>query len=322
MYGSIVSMLIAVSICGVLLYRMIGQQDLWQHFRRDTISVPWREILAFTVPLLSTDILFLFMYGFDVILLEYFGNITDVAAYRSVGPVARLNSVVFTTFTILYAPQASRLFARNDTKGINELYWKTATWIAVLTFPVFIASFSLAQPLTLLLFGNEYADSGKLLAILAVGYYVNAALGFNGTTLTIYRRVWYIAFVSLLSATINLGLNYLLIPRYGATGAAVGTATTLIINNSLKQVGLLMGTGVNVVDRRYIRVYVIIAASAVALLAAQYFGNLHFIVSVALAVAVFLLVVRTNRDLLDVTETFPELMRIPFVPFLLGKPRQ
>lgn len=321
MFGTVVSSALGVTICSVVLYRMMTKEGVWQHFDRKNIDIPWREILVFTLPLLSTDILFLVMNGLDVVLLEYYGSLEDVAAYRAVQPFARLNLVVYTTFTVLFTPQASRFFARSDRKGINELYWKTATWIAVLTFPVFIASFSLAEPLTIFMFGEQYADSGKLLSILAVGYYMNAALGFNGTTLTIYRMVWYVACSSIFVAALNLAINFLLIPKYGATGAAIGTSVTLIVHNLIKQSGLLFGTGVNFADRRYIRVYAIISASAVGLWLIQHFANFNIFVSSILGVVIILIVVRTNRAALDVNDTFPELNKVPLIPLLLGKPR-
>jgi len=320
-YGYVVSAVLGVVICGAILYRMIDREGLLAYCRWNSLEVPWREVLAFTLPLLSTDLLFMMMYGLDVVLLQHFSGTADVAAYRAVQPIARLNQIVFTTFTILYTPAASRLFARNNSEGINHLYWKTATWIAVLTFPVFVASFSLGQPLTVLLFGARYEGSGTILALLALGYYFNAALGFNGTTLTIYRRVWYVSALAFVTAIFNVAINLILIPRYGALGAAIGTASSLMLHNLLKQAGLLLGTGVHVLDRRYLRVYAVIVCSTAGLWAAQHFGDLPAVVSFPLAAAVCLFVVRSNRDLLDVTETFPEMMRIPFIPLLLGKSR-
>lgn len=317
--GMVVSVAGAVLICAYVLYRMMEEQGLWEHCNRHEVEIPLRDILAFTLPLLSTDVLFLVMNGLDVVLLEHYGNLSDVAAYRAVNPFARLNLVVYTTFTLLFTPQASRLFARNDREGINDLYWKSATWIAVLTFPVFAASFSLAKPLTPFLFGKEYSESGRILAILALGHYINASLGFNGTTLTIYRMVWWVALSTMIVAVLNVLLNLFLIPRYGAIGAAVGTTTTLIMHNIMKQAGLFFGTGVQFADRRYLRVYGIIALSAVSLWLVEHFGNLNIFVGAALGVLIFLVVVRTNRTTLAIDETFPELGRIPFIKLLLGQ---
>ena len=105
-------------------------------------------------------------------------------------------SLVFLPFT----PLAARMFARHDREGINQLYWQTAIWIAVLSFPLFALTFSLADPLTVTLFGERYEGSAVYLSLLALGYYFNAALGFNGLTLKVYGRLRYIVTINILAA--------------------------------------------------------------------------------------------------------------------------
>jgi O-antigen/teichoic acid export membrane protein len=96
-------------------------------------------------------------------------------------PAAQLNQLACSAFLLLFTPHAARLFARGDRTGVGRLYWQTTVWIAVVSFPIFLLTFALAKPLTLLLFGDRYESSAVLLAILAFGYYFQAALGFNAT---------------------------------------------------------------------------------------------------------------------------------------------
>ncbi len=317
--GYLAASAVGVLICTVVLLRAMRDRGLLEHWKRNSMVVPWKEVLLFTTPLLTTDLVYMLMNALNIVLLGYFGTTGDVAAFTVVLPVARLNQIVFTTFALLYTPQAARLFARDDRPGLNRLYWQTAAWIAVMTFPVFVLSFSLAQPLTVLLYGERYAESGVILALMSFGYYFNAALGFNGTTLSIYRKVGYIAVLNFVTALVNVAANFVLIPKYGAIGAAVATSGTLVVHNICKQSGLLLGTGINVFEWRYFRIYLGILLSAGLLMTAQWIGEFPFYISFVLAGIVFLLVVRMNRKLLHIETTFPELMRIPFVPRLLGK---
>ena len=71
---------------------------------------------------------------------------------------------------LLFTPLAARLFARGDRAGIRELYWRTAAWMAVFSFPVFALTFVCAHELTVALFGERYASSAPVLALLALGY--------------------------------------------------------------------------------------------------------------------------------------------------------
>lgn len=317
--GYLAAAAIGVGIYATLLFRLLKSEGLIAHFR-GPIEIPWAEVLTFTIPLLTTDLLHIFTNGMDGVILGYFTGAESVAALRAVRPTAVLNEIVFTSFGILFTPQAARLFARRDAEGINHLYWQSATWIAMLTFPVFLMTFSLAQPLTELLFGTRYHGSGALLAVLSLGYYVQAAFGFNGTTLTIYRRVGYVAAMNFGVALLSICLSLLLIPRYGAMGAAFSTCTTLIVHNIFKQVGLLLFTDVRLFDRRYLRVYLLVACGAGAMLAVQWLADLSVYLSTVVAALLFVGTLRMNRDLLDVDKTFPELLRLPLMPQLLGRP--
>ncbi|MCZ7573791.1 MAG: flippase [Ardenticatenaceae bacterium] len=315
--GYLASGTIAVAVYTVILFQTLRTQGLFQHFDRQNITIPAREILSFTIPLLTSDLVYVVMNTMDAVLLERFQSTVDVAALRAVQPTAKMNQFVLTSFTLLFTPLAARLFAKNDRDGINNLYWQTAIWIAVISFPVFALTFSLARPLTLLLYGARYEQSAIILALLSFAYYFNAALGQNGLTLKVFGMVRYIVIVDVLATIVNLGVNLLLIPRYGALGAAIGTASTLIAFNIFKQAGLAFGTGITLFDPRYFKVYASIAISAFSLFLVQLVPAIPPYVDFALAAIVSLLVLRLNRKSLNVEQTFPELLRFPLAQRLL-----
>ena len=185
-------------------------------------------------------------------------------------------------------------------------------------FLVTMLTFSCAAPLVRLIYGERYADSGLLLAILSIGYYFNAALGFNGVTLKVYGRLKYIVTINLGAIAACFAASWLLIPSYGAIGAAAATGSTLIVHNLLKQVGLHRATSVDPLDRGYLSVYGWIVLAVLATLLPQWMLPVHPAVSVVLALAVSLAVLRRTRHALALTETFPEIARLPVVRSLLA----
>jgi O-antigen/teichoic acid export membrane protein len=112
---------LGVVIFTVILFRTLRAQNLFQHFNLRTVAVPWREVLAFTVPLLTSDLVYTVMNSMDAVLLERFQGTVDVAAFRAVQPAARMNQIVLASFGLLFTPVAARMFARNDREGINNL---------------------------------------------------------------------------------------------------------------------------------------------------------------------------------------------------------
>jgi O-antigen/teichoic acid export membrane protein len=179
---------------------------------------------------------------------------------------------------------------------------------------------SLAEPLTTLLFGPRYADAGAVLAILAVGHYVNAALGFNALTLRVQGAVRLIVAVDVASAIANIVASLILIGRFGALGAAIATSGTLVLQNVLYQAGLVSGP-IGWPERRALGVYVQLAIVALALLVIQSLLQLPFLVGALVAGAASLLVVGLNRATLQLDVYFPELRRIPVLSRLLGSDR-
>jgi O-antigen/teichoic acid export membrane protein len=316
---------LAASLAGVAIYlamlvRLVRATGLLEHFSRATLMVPWREVLSFTVPLLVSDLVYVVMNATTVLILGHFHGLADVAFLRAQQPIAAINQLVMVSFATLFTPMASRLFARGDRAGINALYWQTAMWIAVLSFPAFVLTFSVAAPLTTLVLGERYADSATLLRLLAVGYYFNAALGFNGLTLKIYGKLRYVIVIGLVTVAISLGASFLLVPSYGALGAATAIGVSLVAHNVLKQAGLRLGTGITVFEWRYLRGYGVIVLAAGGVLAIQAAG-VPPVAAIALALLASWLVFRVNRDLLDVQGTFPELLRNAPIRWLLGVPR-
>jgi O-antigen/teichoic acid export membrane protein len=317
-WGYLAASLFGTSVCGVLLWRMVRRHKLLEPLATARLEFPWREVLTFTVPLLSSELVYVVMHTVDAVLLAQYGSVRDVATFKAVVPTSLLNQLVMASFATLFTPLAARMFARQDHRGINDLYWQTAAWIAVLSFPIFALTFSLAEPFTLLVFGAEYRESALVLALLSLGHYVNAAFGFNGLTLKVCGRLRYVVTINLVTAAAHLALALALIPVLGAVGAATGSCTALVLHNFLKQAGLRQGTGVQLLDRRYWRPYVVIGAGAAGLGLVQVLLAPPLPVSLVLAGLASLAVLRLNRELLQAGEMFPELQKVRLLWKLLG----
>lgn len=316
--GLVIAAALGFAIYTAVLIKTLRKQGLLGQLAVARVVTPVREIFAWTLPLLTTDLVWALLLSSDAILLGHFRGAVGVANFRVLQPAAELNLIVLSSFTILFIPLASRLFARRNAAATNDLYWRTAVFIALGTFPVFAVTFTLSGPLIELLYGSRYSASATYLTILAVGYYMQAALGFNGTILMVTGRVWIVSLMNIAAIAINVGLNLILIPRYGALGAAVGTSASLIIHNLLKQTGMALATGTPFVDRRYVKPYATIAAAAGLLLVVreELEGNEPVRVTVCLLVCAAVLVV--NRSALRLGHIFPELARVPGLRRLLG----
>ncbi len=303
--GYVVAGIIGLLLYGALFIRLLADRGIIHEFRRSRPEVPAREVLGFSIPLLTTDAVWLLLNTFPLVLLTAFGGLDDVAAFQVVKPTAALNLLVASSFAVLYLPVASRLVARRDEAGLTDLYWRTAIWTAVITFPIFAATFALADPLTEIMFGSRYAASGTYLAIMSLGYYVNAALGFNSMSLSAAGWVRSVVLANGISAVLSVALGFLLIPRFGALGAAVTSCLTLLVQNLLLQVELRRRLGVPLLYRPAVEAYVVVGVCAGLLLLVGSIASVGWWSVVLAGFASIVVVVLTRRSL-NVTEYFPE----------------
>lgn len=313
-YGYLLGSLVGVSLYVFGLLRAWRAQGLLAGVRRRRLSLPVRELVGFSLPLLSSDVSIILRGSVALLLLEYFHAPTEVAEFRAVLPVAGLNMLVFEAFGFLFVPLASRMFARQDRTGISNLYWQTSLWIAVLTFPIFAVTCALAAQLTVWLFGVDYASAAPLLSILAGGYYFNAALGFNAASLRVHGRLRTIVINDLITGAFCVVMSVVLIRRYGALGAALSTMATLVVQNILNQIGLWTNdTAVKLFAWEFLRSYVVIAVSMAILIASQQLLDVPVYLGLASVVVAFVLLVRLTRRDLDVNTRFPEILRLPLM---------
>jgi O-antigen/teichoic acid export membrane protein len=313
--------LLCLVIYGALFVVLLKREAAHATLQRGRLSFPVRTTLGFAAPLLASTLVWILMESSDAILLGYFHSTEEVAAFRAVLLVAALNQGVSFTFALLYTPMLARLYAQRAADEMRDFYWRSTLWVTVLSFPVFLLTFSFASATTAGVVGERYADSAPIMALLAFGYFFHCSLGFNGLTLRVFGKLRYTVAVDVGAAVVNVLVNLLLIPRWGAVGAAVGTSSTMVIHNLLKQYGLWRYTGVGLLARSYLPTYLALFAGAAALLVLQSVLTPSLVLALALTGAAALAVVWTTRGALQIDAMFPELTRWPLMRALVQPSR-
>jgi O-antigen/teichoic acid export membrane protein len=307
--GYVGAALVGVGLYAVMLVRLLSRLGFFTRGSLRAIVIPAREVLGFSLPLLLTSLVAVASTEIGALVLGIHGSATDVAAFRAVQPFAALNLVVMISFATLYTPAAARLFARGDMEGLRTLYWQSACWIAVLSFPVICTMTALAHDFTVAAIGERYASSAPYLALLAIGYFVNAALGFNGLTVQMLGRVRYVMLMNVGVLAWMIAANLLLVPKWGAKGAVIAVLSTLVVHNVGKQAGLGFGAEVGVVDRRHAVVIATLVLVGVSVNVVTAVLQPPLAVGLLLIAVVSALVLRLLGPALELGSTFPELGR-------------
>ncbi len=201
-----------------------GVEFVRQH-GRPRLSFVARNAGAILRPALTlgaSQALALLNYNFDAVLLGFLRGVRDVgfynAAYR---PVTVALAVPLTYFQGLF-PALSRTWAEGPER-LRDLAERSLRLCAIVAVPLGIGGTLLAEPIIALLFGAQYAASALPLRLLV---WSAALVILRGS----YRHSLNAAGLQNLdlrcasvSCGLNVGLNVLLIPRYGMLGAAAAT---------------------------------------------------------------------------------------------------
>ena len=127
-------------------------------------------------------------------------------------------------------PRFAELFAVDDRRGANVIYRATTAWLIVLTWPLYLLAV-IYGPEVLSIFGHSYRAGHLVMIILGLTMLLATACGqVDMVLITTGRSSWSLA-NGLAALVINVGLDLLLIPRFGITGAALGWAAAIIVTN-------------------------------------------------------------------------------------------
>jgi glycosyltransferase involved in cell wall biosynthesis/O-antigen/teichoic acid export membrane protein len=188
------------------------------------------ELLRFGMAVFASQMGALFRWSAIVFLLQVFKDNEQVGDYRAVLPFARLNQLVMENFTVAFVPAATRLIARGSAGGMGRLVDLSSVWVAVFTLPCFLATCALAPLATAWLLGPKYAAAWPVMSVLSAGFLVESLFGFAPLVMRAYAR-FKPAFVADGAALVaTAALVPILIPRYGAVGAAWSVVAGILVS--------------------------------------------------------------------------------------------
>jgi len=280
--------------------------------------VPWRPLLRFSIPLISSDLVFITLTAVTTILLMSTHGEEGVASMRAVVPAAMLNSLVTQSFALLFLPAAMRVHAKGDDAGLRLHHWQSSAWVVVLSFPIFAMTFGVAPHVVPWLLGDAYAESAALLALLAFGHYVSACMGFTSEMLQILERTRAIFWTDIVTIALGAGLAALLCPAYGPAGAALAITLARLAGAITRQVILVRTTRVGPIPSTIKQVWLRVVLASALVVVFGWLWQPPLLGQLVLAAGVCLVLLRSTAHHLDLESSFPELRRIPFFSRLAG----
>jgi O-antigen/teichoic acid export membrane protein len=180
------------------------------------------EILRPALTIGIAQALGLLNYNFDSILLGFLTTAQTVGWYSAAyKPVTMALALPLTYFTGLF-PALSRAHGESA-EALRALVERSLRLCSLYAVPLALGGSLLAAPIIALLFGPAYAESARVLPLLIWSAVFVVMRGSYRHALTAAGHQAVDLRCAMVSTTLNVGLNLLLIPRYGMIGAATAT---------------------------------------------------------------------------------------------------
>ncbi|MBX0324319.1 polysaccharide biosynthesis C-terminal domain-containing protein [Halomicroarcula sp. F13] len=220
--GQIVGTAIAAVIGVGLVMRRVSLRSIF--LPTSSGSLPRRQMLTYNTMAVALTVCQMSLYHVDIIMLQSLAGSTQVGNYKTALTLAEFLWFVPMTLQTVYVHSTSELWSQDRTDRIASLASRTTRYTLLLTTVMALGLASLAETVVPLYWGAKAAPAVTPLLFLLPG-----ALGFAAVRPTIaieegHGTLRYSVVATGASAVLNLGLNLLLIPRYGMTGAAIATS--------------------------------------------------------------------------------------------------
>lgn len=193
-----------------------------------------RELWSFSWPLAIGSSFFLLLSNIDILMIGYFMTPRSVGLYRAIQPLRQITTFILASFTFLFLPLATQYYEDGKIDALDQFYTISTKWVVTLTFPPVLVFTLFASDVVRVFFSLEYVPAAPALAVLTAGLFVRAIVGLNGDMAKAIDRPKIELYAVAVAVVVNVGLNTILIPRYGIIGAAAGTVMGYGIYNGLE----------------------------------------------------------------------------------------
>ncbi len=179
---------------------------------------------------LAMNVLTLLIKQADILFVSHYFGHTEAGIYSAAVKISALIPFGLTIVDFVYTPRISTLYAKNDKAHLQQYISHAAKLVLYITIPLSVILIGGGKYL-LMLFGKEFQASYIPLIILIAGQLINALTGMVGPLMTMTGNQNIFLLVYFIASIIDLAFNYLLVPRMGATGAAISSAISVAVLN-------------------------------------------------------------------------------------------
>lgn len=216
---------------GVTIAMLIGLPWLWkmalgglpyEHSRTD-LSLA-RNMAAYGIPLVIGNLFAWIINLSDRYVLEIFRGASEVGIYSASYNIAlQVISLIITSFMLASSPIVMHVWEKEGEARTKEFVVSVTRYYLLVGIPAVVGLSVLSKPIVTIMAGHQYLNGYKVIPFVALGVFILGLQQRYHIGFLLHKRTGFITLMIVLSGLSNLGLNLLLIPKYGYMAAAITT---------------------------------------------------------------------------------------------------
>ena len=185
----------------------------------------WKTTLGKSIPLGVSMVLRRITIHLDIFILTMLATTYAVGLYSSAYRVLQMVEIAAIAFGVVLLPVFSKLAVKSK-KDVSNLYGQVLLFLIFVSAPLAIWFYLSAENLIDIVFGEKYHEAFSVLQLLGLAMlFIIPASVFHPVFTSLGRQI-ILMYVAIIALALNIILDVWLIPMYGHTGAAIGTAST------------------------------------------------------------------------------------------------
>jgi len=189
-----------------------------------------KPYLKYGMPLIPTLIFSFVIASSDRYVIGFFMGAENVGVYSAAYSIGSI-ILMFSTFIVyILSPTIFKLYDKGKVDGVKVYLSYSWKYFLLLSIPSAFGLSVLAEPLLSVLTASEFVSVGKfIIPLVSLGTVIWGTEIIFGVVLRLVKLTKIFAIVFGTTAAINLGLNIIFVPHWGAIGAAITTLTAYTI---------------------------------------------------------------------------------------------
>jgi len=225
--GAVFGLVLAIvgaCIGGLYLSRKLLRPNLLN------LSQNSKRLVSFGSQVFGANAVSLIANQADIILIGYFLAAKDVGYYSVAVSLSMLFLIIPQAIQRITYPATSEYWSQNNHQALQTMIDKSMKYSACILLPLGLGVGFFSKEIVTVIFGGEFIYAVLPLCILLIARVITGSTIYPiGASFSGVGRPDLALKLGAISAGTNIGLNILLIPRFGIVGAAIATTASLLL---------------------------------------------------------------------------------------------